>query len=97
MNSGLLFNFIIGIIHYSYTNEIFLGKDSVLQSTETKDSDKAPVESLEKLEQSNQTTEQANLEKEAELGQASVKVQPVTKVRHVLLNYKSFPLTIILL
>ena len=68
----------------------FLGKDSVLQSTETKDSDKVPVESLDKLQPSNLTTGQANLEKEAELGQASVKLQPVTKVCTILLTTNNF-------
>lgn len=82
---------------YPLINEIFSGKDSVLQGTETKDSDKITAESLETMDQKNQTIEHANVEKEAEFGQASVELKPITKVCLVLLYYKHSPLMIVLL
>ena len=69
---------------YPLINEIFSGKDSVLQGTETKDSDKITAESLETMDQKNQTIEHANVEKEAEFGQASVELKPTTQVCLVL-------------
>ena len=55
-----------------------------MQGTETKDSDKIPAESLEPIEQQDQTIEHASVEKEAEFGQASVELTPITKVCPVL-------------
>ena len=68
-----------------------------MQSTETKDSGKIPIESSETMEQKNQTIEHANVEKEAEFGQASVELKPIAKVCILLLCMKHLPLMIVLL
>ena len=68
-----------------------------MQSTETKDSGTIPVESLKTIEQKDQTIEHAGVEKEAEFGQASVELKPITKVCSVFLFFKYSPLIIFLL
>ena len=74
-------HFLVGSVLHSIIIELFSGKDSVLKSTETKDSEKIPHQSAEAIKQIQKPiSEHANLGEEAQMGHASVEHKPIAKV-----------------